>query len=72
VLKIFNFINPQVLLNPYLSLASKSAYTPSKMSQDAAEQNIQMWKVKKLIKSLDSARGYQLFLAQDLATEGHR
>jgi hypothetical protein len=28
------------------------------MSQDQAEQNIQMWKVKKLIKSLDSARGY--------------
>ena len=29
------------------------------MSQpDAAEQNIQMWKVKKLIKSLDAARGY--------------
>jgi hypothetical protein len=28
------------------------------MSQDVAEQNIQMWKVKKLIKSLDSARGY--------------
>ncbi|KAJ7063602.1 peptide chain release factor eRF1/aRF1 [Mycena amicta] len=28
------------------------------MSQpDAAEQNIQMWKIKKLIKSLDSARG---------------
>ncbi|KAF7790991.1 hypothetical protein EIP86_001950 [Pleurotus ostreatoroseus] len=27
------------------------------MSQDPAEQNIQMWKVKKLIKSLDSARG---------------
>jgi hypothetical protein len=27
------------------------------MSSDAAEQNIQMWKVKKLIKSLDSARG---------------
>ncbi|KAJ7684509.1 peptide chain release factor eRF/aRF subunit 1 [Mycena polygramma] len=27
------------------------------MSVDAAEQNIQMWKVKKLIKSLDSARG---------------
>ncbi|KAF8558501.1 peptide chain release factor eRF/aRF subunit 1 [Imleria badia] len=27
------------------------------MSQDMAEQNIQMWKVKKLIKSLDSARG---------------
>jgi len=27
------------------------------MSQDIAEQNIQMWKVKKLIKSLDSARG---------------
>ncbi|KAJ3510432.1 hypothetical protein NLJ89_g4679 [Agrocybe chaxingu] len=27
------------------------------MSQDLAEQNIQMWKVKKLIKSLDSARG---------------
>ncbi|KAH8834024.1 peptide chain release factor eRF1/aRF1 [Flagelloscypha sp. PMI_526] len=27
------------------------------MSQDAAEQNIQLWKVKKLIKSLDSARG---------------
>lgn len=27
------------------------------MSQDAAEQNIQMWKVKKLIKSLDNARG---------------
>lgn len=25
---------------------------------DAAEQNIQMWKVKKLIKSLDSARGF--------------
>lgn len=24
---------------------------------DAAEQNIQMWKTKKLIKSLDSARG---------------
>ena len=32
---------------------------PPTMSQgqDAAEQNIQMWKVKKLIKSLDSARG---------------
>ena len=30
----------------------------SKMSQDQAEQNIQMWKVKKLIKSLDSARGF--------------
>ena len=30
----------------------------AKMStQDVAEQNIQMWKVKKLIKSLDSARG---------------
>ena len=29
----------------------------AKMSQDPAEQNIQMWKVKKLIKSLDSARG---------------
>ncbi|KAJ3925757.1 MAG: hypothetical protein NXY57DRAFT_948838 [Lentinula lateritia] len=28
------------------------------MSQDAAEQNIQMWNVKKLIQSLDSARGY--------------
>ncbi|PSR77968.1 hypothetical protein PHLCEN_2v7626 [Hermanssonia centrifuga] len=27
------------------------------MSQDPAEQNIQMWKVKKLIKSLDMARG---------------
>lgn len=27
---------------------------------DAAEQNIQMWKMKKLIKSLDSARGYVL------------
>ncbi|OJA21518.1 hypothetical protein AZE42_01798 [Rhizopogon vesiculosus] len=27
------------------------------MSQDVAEQNIQMWKVKKLIKSLDAARG---------------
>ncbi|KAJ8488386.1 hypothetical protein ONZ45_g5390 [Pleurotus djamor] len=27
------------------------------MATDAAEQNIQMWKVKKLIKSLDSARG---------------
>lgn len=25
--------------------------------QDVAEQNIQMWKVKKLIKSLDAARG---------------
>lgn len=30
------------------------------MSQDQAEQNIQMWKVKKLIKSLDAARGYVL------------
>ncbi|KZS98864.1 peptide chain release factor eRF/aRF subunit 1 [Sistotremastrum niveocremeum HHB9708] len=27
------------------------------MSQDMAEQNIQIWKIKKLIKSLDSARG---------------
>ncbi|KAH7107350.1 peptide chain release factor eRF/aRF subunit 1 [Auriculariales sp. MPI-PUGE-AT-0066] len=27
------------------------------MSQDIAEQNIQLWKVKKLIKSLDAARG---------------
>ncbi|KAJ3478959.1 hypothetical protein NLI96_g9401 [Meripilus lineatus] len=27
------------------------------MSQDQAEKNIQMWKVKKLIKSLDAARG---------------
>jgi len=26
-------------------------------AQDIAEQNIQMWKVKKLIKSLDAARG---------------
>lgn len=25
--------------------------------QDVAEQNIQLWKVKKLIKSLDAARG---------------
>jgi len=33
------------------------------MSQDVAEQNIQMWKVKKLIKSLDSARGC-FFLGQ--------
>jgi hypothetical protein len=32
------------------------------MSQDAAEQNIQMWKVKKLIKSLDAARGSVLNL----------
>jgi len=32
------------------------------MSQpDVAEQNIQMWKVKKLIKSLDSARGWIAF-----------
>ena len=31
------------------------------MSQDIAEQNIQMWKVKKLIKSLDAARGYDFF-----------
>ncbi|KAK1224550.1 translation termination factor eRF1 [Marasmius sp. AFHP31] len=29
----------------------------SSQQPDAAEQNIQMWKVKKLIKSLDSARG---------------
>jgi len=29
-----------------------------KMSQDLAEQNIQMWKVKKLTKHLDSARGW--------------
>ena len=28
------------------------------MSQDAAEQNIQMWKVKKLIRSLEAAKGY--------------
>jgi hypothetical protein len=28
---------------------------------DAAEQNIQMWKMKKLIKSLDSARGWVLW-----------
>ena len=27
--------------------------------QDVAEQNIQMWRVKKLIKSLDAARGYR-------------
>ncbi|KAH9930921.1 peptide chain release factor eRF/aRF subunit 1 [Fomitopsis serialis] len=27
------------------------------MSQDPADQNIQMWKIKKLIKSLDAARG---------------
>lgn len=27
-------------------------------SQDLAEQNIQVWKVKKLIKSLDAARGF--------------
>jgi peptide chain release factor subunit 1 len=32
------------------------------MSQDTAEQNIQMWKVKKLIKSLDAARGCIFFL----------
>ena len=35
------------------------------MSQDQAEQNIQMWKVKKLIKSLDSARGCALPLPAD-------
>jgi peptide chain release factor subunit 1 len=29
----------------------------SQQQPDAAEQNIQMWKVKKLIKSLDAARG---------------
>ncbi|OBZ75105.1 Eukaryotic peptide chain release factor subunit 1 [Grifola frondosa] len=34
------------------------------MSQDPAEQNIQMWKVKKLIKSLDAARGYALSRGQ--------
>ena len=28
------------------------------MSQDPAEQNIQMWKVKKLIRSLEAAKGY--------------
>ena len=32
------------------------------MSQDVVEQNIQMWKVKKLIKSLESARGYAILL----------
>jgi peptide subunit release factor 1 (eRF1) len=42
---------------------SRKANTPSsRMSQDVAEQNIQMWKVKKLIKSLDSARGSVTFL----------
>jgi hypothetical protein len=30
---------------------------------DTAEQNIQMWKVKKLIKSLDSARGLVMILS---------
>lgn len=41
------------------------------MSQDQAEQNIQMWKVKKLIKSLDSARGsvYSLFIDATLLIE---
>src|SRR6266478_6877682 len=28
------------------------------MSQDQAEQNVQIWKLKKLIKGLESARGY--------------
>lgn len=42
---------------PCLSSFRTQQSTPN-MSQDAAEQNIQMWKVKKLIKSLDSARGY--------------
>ncbi|KAF5379911.1 hypothetical protein D9757_007221 [Collybiopsis confluens] len=39
-----------------LPTSSEDWLSPS-MSQDIAEQNIQMWKVKKLIKSLDSARG---------------
>lgn len=39
---------------------SPPSYT---MSQDAAEQNIQMWKVKKLIKSLDSARGSVIYIS---------
>lgn len=28
--------------------------------QDAVDQNIEMWKVKKLIKGLEAARGYVL------------
>jgi len=35
-------------------------FSVEKMSQEQAEQNIQMWKVRKLIKSLDSARGWVL------------
>jgi hypothetical protein len=39
------------------------------MSQDVAEQNIQMWKVKKLIKSLDAARGYVQSVPDDADAE---
>lgn len=42
----FLFVVPPDILLPIMNVP------------DAAEQNIQMWKVKKLIKSLDSARGF--------------
>ena len=58
-----SYSHPRALCAPPLGL-DRSLYHTSitfegydKMSQDPAEQNIQMWKVKKLIKSLDSARG---------------
>ncbi|CAK5279258.1 unnamed protein product [Mycena citricolor] len=46
------------VLHPiHLSLFFTVAQAVAMSQPDAAEQNIQMWKVKKLIKSLDSARG---------------
>lgn len=41
-------LQPQIRLRAIVTMSQP---------QDVAEQNIQMWKVKKLIKSLDAARG---------------
>ena len=51
-------------------VSSLSSLSSKKMSQDIADQNIQIWKMKKLSKSLDSAHGYvHIIIAVDLVRD---
>lgn len=34
---------------------------PSGSGEDAADRNVEVWKIKRLIKSLEMARGYSAF-----------
>lgn len=37
-------------------------------SADSNDKNVEIWKIKKLIKSLEAARGYFFFLKKNLNT----